>query len=131
MNLHFESRNVALGNNPCVPYDVCVKSFAGLDADLVHWEQNYFCDGKGIMETFIRQAMTIPTKPIVVFSESNTGHWGSDKCVKGPHKVTPEEGKLLNMTPLELVSDANKDEYHRAVSLHSRSSIYRWYLIGT
>jgi hypothetical protein len=27
------------------------------------------------MEQFIRQAMTIPTKPVVVFSEANTGHW--------------------------------------------------------
>jgi hypothetical protein len=23
---------VALGNNPCIPYDICVKTFAGLDA---------------------------------------------------------------------------------------------------
>lgn len=71
----FVSRNVALGNNPCNPYDICVKYFAGLDADIVHWEQNYFCDGNPIMEQFIRQAMTSPAKPIVVFSESATGHW--------------------------------------------------------
>lgn len=115
MNIQFESRNVALGNNPCVPYDVCIKYFAGLDADIVHWEQNYFCDGRSAMETFVRQAMTIPTRPIVVFSESNTGHWQHDKCKTGPHVLTEAEKKLLGMTPVELVSEGNKDEYHRAV----------------
>jgi hypothetical protein len=46
MDITLDSRNVALGNNPCTPYDVCVKYFAGLDADIVHWEQTYFCDGQ-------------------------------------------------------------------------------------
>jgi hypothetical protein len=120
MDIDFESRNVALGNNPCVPYDVCIKYFAGLDADIVHWEQNYFCDGRSAMETFVRQAMTIPTKPVVVFSESNTGHWQEDQCKNGPHVLTAAEKKLLGMTPIELVSEGNKDEYHRAVrSSHS------------
>lgn len=31
--------NVAIGNNPCLPYDVCVHTFAGLQPDIVHWEQ--------------------------------------------------------------------------------------------
>ncbi|RYY87699.1 hypothetical protein EON63_03670 [archaeon] len=70
--LEFESRNVALGNNPCIPYDVCVKFFVGLDADVAVWEQNYFCSGAPL-EIFIRQAMTIPTQPIVAFSSSSTG----------------------------------------------------------
>lgn len=75
LDVPLESRNVALGNNPCMPYDLCIKFFAGYDADVVIWEQNYFCDGSPLMEQFIRQAMTIPTRPIVAFSESNTGHW--------------------------------------------------------
>lgn len=54
LDVDFESRNVALGNNPCVPYDVCVKVFVGEDADMVHWEQNYFCGGDPL-EYFIRQ----------------------------------------------------------------------------
>ena len=75
LGITIESRNAAMGNNPCMPYDVCVRTFAGSDADIVHWEQSYFCEGRDIMEQFIRQAITIPSKPIVVFSESNTGHW--------------------------------------------------------
>lgn len=43
LDIEVESRGVALGNNPCVPYDICVNVFAGLDADIVHWEQTYFC----------------------------------------------------------------------------------------
>jgi len=39
MDVVLDSRNVALGNNPCTPYDYCVKFFVGLDADIVHWEQ--------------------------------------------------------------------------------------------
>jgi len=55
LDIALDSRNVALGNNPCTPYDVCVKYFGGLDADIVHWEQSYFCDGGNVIEQFIRQ----------------------------------------------------------------------------
>ena len=37
--LKLVTRNAAMGNNPCLPYDVCVRPFAGRDADIVHWEQ--------------------------------------------------------------------------------------------
>ena len=33
--------NNAMENNPCVPYDLCVGTFAGEDADMIHWEQRY------------------------------------------------------------------------------------------
>lgn len=76
LGIDLETRNVALGNNPCTPYDVCVKYFGGLDADVVHWEQTYFCaDNRPVIEQFIRQAMAMPNKPIVVFSDSHSGKW--------------------------------------------------------
>lgn len=115
-DVSLDVRNVALGNNPCMPYDICVKFFTGYDADVVHWEQSYFCDGKPVMEQFIRQAMTIPTRPIVVFSESNTGHWGNDQCPKTDHTRQPEEDLLLKAKPMQLVSELNKEELHRSVS---------------
>jgi hypothetical protein len=34
------SRNAAMGNNPCMPYDVCVRTFAGEDADI---GMNFHC----------------------------------------------------------------------------------------
>jgi hypothetical protein len=33
-NLTLETRNAAMGNNPCMPYDVCVRTFAGSDVDI-------------------------------------------------------------------------------------------------
>lgn len=37
--IKLEVINGAMGNNPCLPYDVCVKTFAGLEADIIQWEQ--------------------------------------------------------------------------------------------
>ena len=55
LGIQLVSRNVALGNNPCMPYDICVKIFAGLDADIVQWEQTYNCGDSPILEQFVRQ----------------------------------------------------------------------------
>ena len=71
-------RNVALGNNPCMPYDICVRTFAGEDADIVVWEQTYNCGNdkhKAVLEQFLRQAMIMPRRPIVVYSDSVTTNW--------------------------------------------------------
>lgn len=43
LNVNLVVRNVAFGNNPCLPYDVCVRTFAGDDADVVIWEQVCLC----------------------------------------------------------------------------------------
>ena len=39
LGINFQVINGALGNNPCLPYDICVKAFAGLEADIIQWEQ--------------------------------------------------------------------------------------------
>lgn len=116
LNINFESRNAALGNNPCVPYDVCTPVFAGMDADIVHWEQSYFCFGGAIIEQFVRQSMLLPTKPIVIFSESNTAHWEEKQCknTPQPHKVNDKEKELLSQPMQTIVSELNKDEAQRA-----------------
>jgi len=117
MDIELDSRNVALGNNPCTPYDVCVKFFAGLDADMVHWEQSYFCEGRPIIEQFIRQAMAMPSKPLVIFSESHTGKWQHKDCKDKPKshdKLTKEEEDILRApNPVYLVSEANKVSLQR------------------
>jgi len=128
LNIDFIAKNVALIGNPCMPYDVCLKIFVGLDADIVHWEQTYFCGPFGatyILEQFVRQAMSIPTRPIVVFSESSTGHWEANQCKKGPHTLTTHELELLHSTDLKVVSKLNKDEFERAWSfLHGIDRLY-------
>ena len=65
MDVKLVVRNVAMGNNPCKPYDICVRTFCGDDADVVVWEQSYNChpSDKGYLyEQFIRQVRS----PIVL-----------------------------------------------------------------
>jgi hypothetical protein len=52
-NIELVVRNHALGNNPCMPYDVCVGAIAGYDADIVHWEQSYNCFGEPMYAKFV------------------------------------------------------------------------------
>lgn len=42
--IELEVINGAMGNNPCMPYDLCVKAFAGLEADIIQWEQVLRCN---------------------------------------------------------------------------------------
>lgn len=135
-------RNVAVGNNPCMwvisislsslifklihhghfyspssyvecrPYDVCVKAFAGNDADIVVWEQTYNCghgNHKATLEQFMRQALLFPSRPVVVYSDSETKNWKKDKCPSPvvPHEVTPEERDLLSSSPEHIVTVLN------------------------
>ena len=75
LNLNLLVRNVAHGNNPCFPYDPCVRTIAGDDSDMVHWEQSYNCFDLPMYEQFARQASFLPKKPIIIYSESHTSHW--------------------------------------------------------
>eukprot|EP00428_Durinskia_dybowskii_P085305 CAMPEP_0170431214 /NCGR_PEP_ID=MMETSP0117_2-20130122/41279_1 /TAXON_ID=400756 /ORGANISM="Durinskia baltica, Strain CSIRO CS-38" /LENGTH=599 /DNA_ID=CAMNT_0010690749 /DNA_START=31 /DNA_END=1830 /DNA_ORIENTATION=- len=113
LGIELDSRNVALGNNPCTPYDACVKFFVGEDADIVHWEQTYFCaDRRPVIEQFIRQALVMKSQPIVVFSDSHSGKWGADICKTKPssHTLTADEEALLKADTVHLVSEINKGE---------------------
>lgn len=75
LSINFEVRNVALGNNPCMPYNLCVKYFVGDDTDIIQWEQNYFCEHNNIIENFIRECYRMKNKPIIFFSSSKTAKW--------------------------------------------------------
>lgn len=91
----------AHGNNPCLPYDLCVKTFAGSDADIIHWEQQYNCwgnDWSWAFEQFVRQSYLLQNHPVVVFAESSTPNWGEKDCdnpSKTSHEITPIERELL------------------------------------
>ncbi len=81
------AKNVAMGNNPCIPYDICPGAFAGRDADLIHWEQSFNCfptdTGERtsmIFEQFTRQSSQLPHRPIVVFTTSDTPNWHKQDC---------------------------------------------------
>ena len=120
-NVRAVSRNVALGNNPCLPYDVCVSTFAGKDSDVVHWEQSFNCDGrdtrfKPVFETFVRQIMSFQNNAVVVFSNSVTPNWKNDACKdkKSKPQMTEEDNELLlalESNPTKIVSELNKKEF--------------------
>lgn len=114
-----DSRNTAMGNNPCMPYDVCVKAFSGADVDIVHWEQSFNCGGDDMnkrveFEQFIRQSLTLPNQPIVIFSESSTPNWPETDCKNPPSpKITDDEKKMLSLTntePVKIVSEMNNND---------------------
>jgi hypothetical protein len=111
------TRNAAIGNNPCLPYDACVRVFAGPDADIVHWEQSYNCfgsDGKArvAFEQFIRQSLALPSHPVVIFTNSETPNWKEDKCKDAAKtiEVSDDEKKLLALVdtnPIEIATNLN------------------------
>lgn len=104
LGIEVESRNAAMGNNPCVPYDLCPRTYAGPDSDIVHWEQSFNCFGsdpekRDVFEAFLRQSIAIPSNPVVVFTSSDTPNWPKKDCDgKDPESKptqSPEEKKAL------------------------------------
>jgi hypothetical protein len=53
----------------------------GSDADIIVWEQTYHCASdvnnqlNYAVEQFLRQALFIPTQPIIAYSQSYTPNW--------------------------------------------------------
>lgn len=69
LDVDLKIRNVANGNNPIVPYDLCVEALAGEDVDFVSWEQQLNCPNAECVEAFIRNSLAIPSRPIVSVCE--------------------------------------------------------------
>jgi hypothetical protein len=70
--VELESRNFAMGNNPVIPYDLCVQTLAGSDVDIVSWEQSMMCarSAPNCMEIFTRNALRIPSMPSVLIVDA-------------------------------------------------------------
>ncbi len=113
------SRNGAMGNNPCIPYNLCVKTYTGEDTDIIHWEQTFNCGGadhnfRSVYEPFVRMALRLESHPILVFSDSVTPNWNEDQC-QGPLKSieqTEEDKKLLDLletSPRSIPHELNID----------------------
>ena len=79
LNVSLQIDNVAIGNNPCFPYSACVPSFCSESADIVVWEQSFFCSLGGVhlptIEQFIRKASLMRSHPIVALTESVMMNW--------------------------------------------------------
>lgn len=96
------SFGAALGNNPCLPYDICVHPFAGADADVVHWEQSFNCfgdseDKRPVFEWFVRQALSLPNQAISIFEDSSMPNWKEEDCPKddNPIPLSDEDKQML------------------------------------
>jgi hypothetical protein len=104
LNVNFIAANLAIGNNPCMPYDVCPLTFVGPTADLVHWEQTYNCGFENrqmILETFIRQSLHIPSLPILLFADSYTSNWLETDCpddLSVPLVLSEHEKRLYQLS---------------------------------
>jgi hypothetical protein len=126
LNVNFIAKNLAIGNNPCMPYDVCPLTFVGPDADLVHWEQTYNCgfgNSRMILETFIRQSLAIPSCPIILFTDSSTPNWHEKDCanISIPLELSQHERHLYEMSRnlsgiQHIAIDLNKDVIRRVHS---------------
>lgn len=138
MGIIVESRNAAMGNNPCLPYDLCPRAFAGNDSDIVHWEQSYNCFGtdsatRPVFEQFIRQSLKIPTKPVVIFSDSSTPNWKEEDCKDkktSPPSLSQQDSTLvrhfLDGDILKIVSEINTD----ISSWSALSSLFKDYKVA-
>ena len=89
---------------------------------MIHWEQSYNCEGsKEMYEQFIRQALTMPNRPIVIFSHSATENWRKDSCAEmpRPHMLTEDEKTLLKVLhqhrPLEIFTSINSISHHFSI----------------
>ena len=110
----FRGNSNAHEANPCIPYDLCVHAYAGQEADMVQWEQDYNCGGNSIYaEYFIRSALHLPNRPIVVFSHSATENWEPKDCDAPvpPYRLTEHDHALMKAfkeSPRSLFTEINK-----------------------
>lgn len=133
VGLQFLSVQAAMEANPCMPYDLCVQAFAGQKADMVHWEQSYNCGEDSVMaELFIRQAMSLKSKPIIIFSHSVTENWDKKDCEKDerpPYTLSDSDRILLQSfqaAPRKVFTQHNKRRYtdgtYNQINSHYKAS---------
>lgn len=134
MGINLVSNNDAMGNNPCMPYDACVATYSGPDADIVHWEQQFNCyiDGDPRMvEQFVRQSRFMPKNPLVVIAGSMTPNWHDGDCknVK-PHVLSTEEKEYTQLVAeggdglMKIFTEMNKGDRSKFPRLHDMLKTY-------
>lgn len=114
LDIDFQVRNHALGNNPCYPYDACLSTHLGDDVDIVVWEQSMFCgrDARPV-ETFTRSTIRMKKKPTVLYLLSGTPTWSKAYCENATtydsleHSLTDKERLLLNSTLQDTTENSN------------------------
>lgn len=102
VRIKFVTRNGAVGNNPCMPYDLCPATYAGQDADMIVIEQSFNCgfgqNENRLHEALVRLAMHMPNQPVIAFSDSLSPNYGEKDCVNKstlPPEIDPDGMKRL------------------------------------
>lgn len=140
LGIEMRAINAAMGNNPCLPYDLCVHAFAGKDADIVHWEQSYNCFGSDPraripFEHFIRQSLSLPNQPVVVFSKSVAPNWNEDACKDRkdhPDKVADDEGLFERFfkDPEKVVAIENRNDKRHLEEFPAMTDLFKYYKLA-
>lgn len=140
LGIEMKSINAAMGNNPCLPYDLCVHAFAGNEADIVHWEQSYNCFGTDSrsripFEHFIRQSLSLPNQPIVVFAKSVAPNWNEDACKdrkSHPDKVADDEGlyERFFRDPEKIVTIENRNDKRHVDEFPAMKDLFKYYKLA-
>lgn len=107
VGLQVESRNAGIGHNPCLPYDYCVRTFAGEDADMVLWEHSFNCRGDSYdqlyaLEHFVRESLALPLQPVVALASSLTPNWLELSCTKKNSNASVET-ESIDLTSTSLI----------------------------
>jgi hypothetical protein len=109
------------GNNPCMPYDACVETYAGKYADIVVWEQSFNCfldsGDPRMIEQFIRQTLFFPHGPIVALAGSLTPNWDAKVCNENitAHVLSSADNVTLSLAHAglhgiaKIITEVNKE----------------------
>lgn len=83
-------------------------------------------------EQFIRQSIASPSKPIIVFSASETPNWEQQACKNINSNDLPELSDLdkslvehLDKDPVKIVSDLNKSLVQRWSAFSELVTVYK------
>ena len=133
MGVKLVVHNIAMGANPCSPYDLCYESMGGNDPDWIGWEQSYNCGhDEGAFEMTARWAGWSKNKGIIYFSAS--GAWAPDKCNKNNVSKTgstvpfsdenwkESDAKLSKKIFSAIEVHAERDLLHKYNKAHSSAS---------
>ena len=127
-------RNIAMGANPCFPYELCYEAQGGSDADFYGWEQSYNCGRDAeLFELFGRWGGWSRNRGLIYFSAS--GFTTPAACSPSrdhppfsDEDWTPESAALPPWRPGRAEVVAEKQLLNKFHEARSSSSRYTGYL---
>lgn len=120
INVKLDVRNVAIGNNPCIPYDICALTHAGRDLDILLWEQSFNCGrSTSALESFTRNFYQTSTDKLtsIFYYLSGNPFWNSNICTSSYDE---------NFDPSVHTNPSfNKNDYEEIALIKSKLILYK------